>query len=251
MADVSAAAGAADIATFNRKELDAIVATAHQLGVKVAAHTAHWNTNGTAVASGPGFHTVEHGNDMLFDQPDARHLQVFRGDGKPDIKTFWVPTLAAYYSMAQTTPARWERSQRAFRRALERGMEDIACGGDTGVFNHGENALEMKLMVRLGADWRKVLRWGTLHGWQCIRSMAWEGEEGSERLARVGALGEDVRIVGDNEVPFGAVRRGFAADIIATSGDLENDFENAVDRRAIVFVMKGGTVYKRNGKEMV
>lgn len=250
MADVSASVGTADIATFNRKELDAIVATAHQLGVKVAAHSAHWNVNGTAVASGPGFHTVEHGNDMLFDQPDARHLQVFRGDA-PGITTYWVPTLAAYYTMAQASPAKWERSQLAFRRALERGVEDIACGGDTGVFNHGENALEMKLMVRLGADWRKVLRWGTLNGWQCIRSMAWEGEEGTERLARVDLLGEDVRLVGDNEVPFGAVRRGFAADIIATSGDLERDFENAVDESVIVFVMKGGTVYKRNGKEVV
>lgn len=250
MGDVSVSAGTADIATFNRKELDVVVATAHQLGVKVAAHTAHWNVNGRTVASGPGFHTIEHGNDMLFDQPDATHLQVFRGD-MSGIPTFWVPTLAAYYTMAQTSPEKLERAQRAFRRALERGVENIACGGDTGVFNHGGNALEMNLMVRLGAEWRKVLRWGTLNGWQCIRSMAWEGEGGSERLARVGSLAEDVRLVGDNEVPFGAVRRGFAADIIATSGDLEAEFENAVDESAIVFVMKGGTVYKRNGKEVV
>ena len=82
-------------------------------------------------------------------------------------------------------------------------------------------------------------------------SRARHGAAGTRRLARVAELGEAAAAVGDNEVPFGAVQRGFAADIIATSGDLENDFENAVDRRAIVFVMKGGTVYKRNGKEMV
>ncbi|KAH9926465.1 uncharacterized protein B0H18DRAFT_1085040 [Fomitopsis serialis] len=219
MVDVSTAAGQTDIATFSRKELDAIVATAHQLGVKVAAHSAHWNINGMVVASGPGFHTRRYAG----------------------IKTYWVPTLAAYYSMSKASPAKWENCKHVFRRALDRGVEDIACGGDTGVFNHGENALEMKLMVRLGADWRKVLRWGTLNGWQCIRSMAWEGEDGTDH----------VRLVGDNEVPFGAVRRGFAADVIATSGDLEKDFENAVDSSNIVFVMKGGRVYKREGKEVV
>ncbi|KAH9830427.1 uncharacterized protein C8Q71DRAFT_785711 [Rhodofomes roseus] len=250
MVDVSTPAAQADIATFNRRELDAIVATAHQLGVKVAAHSAHWNMNGTAIASGPGFHTVEHGYDMLFDRPDAKHLRVYRGD-MPGIKTYWVPTLAAYYSMSKASPAKWEHCKRVFKHALDRGVEDIACGGDTGVFNHGENALEMKLMVQLGADWRKVLRWGTLNGWHCIRSMAWEGEEGTDRLAGVKSLSEDVRLVGDNEVPFGAVERGFAADIIATSGDLEKDFENAVDSSAILFVMKGGRVYKRDGKEVV
>ena len=58
-------------------------------------------------------------------------------------------------------------------------------------------------------------------------------------------------MVGDNEVPFGVLRRGFAADIIATSGDLENDFERAVDKDSIVFVMKGGRIFKRDGKPLV
>ncbi|PCH34350.1 hypothetical protein WOLCODRAFT_62488 [Wolfiporia cocos MD-104 SS10] len=250
MAGMSPAAALADIATFNRKELDAIVSTSHQLGVKVAAHAAHWNINGSTVSSGPGFHTIEHGYSMLFDSPDAPHLQVYKGD-VPGIRTFWVPTLAAYYSMRETYPHKWEGSQRAFREALARGVDDIACGGDTGVFSHGANALEMKLMVRLGADWRRVLRWGTLRGWECIRSMAWEGARGAARLARVEELGEDPRLVGDNEVPFGAIRRGFAADIIATTGDLERDFESAVDAGSIVFVMKGGRVYKQDGQEVM
>ena len=56
--------------------------------------------------------------------------------------------------------------------------------------------------------------------------------------------------MGDNDVPFGVVRKGFAADIIATSGDLERDFDNAVDQKSIVFVMKGGKVYKRDGREL-
>lgn len=250
MIGASTTAAMADISTFNRKELDAIVAASHQLGVKVAAHSAHWNISGASLSSGPGFHSVEHGYNMLYDSEDADQFRVYKGD-KAGIKTFWVPTLAAYYSMAQASPQKWANCAQSFRLALERGVEDIACGGDTGVFNHGENALEMKLMVRLGADWRKVLRWGTLSGWECIRSLAWEGEQGRTRLERVTDLNEDARLVGDNEVPFGAIRRGFAADIIATSGDLERNFENAVDSTAIIFVMKGGRVYKRDGQELV
>ncbi|EGO31269.1 hypothetical protein SERLADRAFT_456159 [Serpula lacrymans var. lacrymans S7.9] len=130
-------------------------------------------------------------------------------------------------------------------------MDNIACGGDTGVFAHGENALELVLMNRLGADWRKVLKWATLGGWECIRSMKWEGRKGEARFAKVRDLREDPRIVGDNEVPFGAVARGFIGDIIATSGNFESDFESAVSADNIQFVMKGGKVYKRDGRPLL
>lgn len=70
-------------------------------------------------------------------------------------------------------------------------------------------------------------------------------------MALVGEMLEHAREVGDNEVPFGVIRRGFAADIVATTGDLENDFENAVDKSSITFVMKGGKVFKREGRELM
>ena len=68
-----------------------------------------------------------------------------------------------------------------------------------------------------------------------LARLGWEGEarqrlEGGEaRLARVAELAEAPAVVGDNEVPFGAIRRGFAADIVATRGDLEKDFEKTED----------------------
>ncbi|KZT03501.1 uncharacterized protein LAESUDRAFT_659678 [Laetiporus sulphureus 93-53] len=252
MVDVSPAVSKAAITTFNEKELHAIVSTAINLGVKVAAHSAHWHARGhNRIASGPGVHSVEHGQFMVFDNETSKHLESRFPDDANKFNTIWVPTLAAYYTIGQGQGEIWESALRAFRTALERGVENIACGGDTGVFAHGDNALEMKLMARAGADWRKVLKWGTLGGWTCVRSMAWEGKEGEERLARVEELHEDARLVGDNEVPFGAVRRGFGADIIATSGDLENDFESAIDKSAIEFVMKGGRVHKMGGKELV
>jgi len=67
----------------------------------------------------------------------------------------------------------------------------------------------------------------------------------------VGDLKEDPNIVGDNEVSFGAVRRGFIADLIATSGDFATDFQGAVSADSIKFVMKGGKVYKRDGIALV
>jgi hypothetical protein len=99
-------------------------------------------------------------------------------------------------------------------------------------------------MVRLGAPVKKVLRWATFGGWRLVRSVAWEGPTGAERLARVEELNEDARAVGDNEVPFGIVTKGFAADIIAVHGDLENDFESAISKDSVRFVMKAGRIYK-------
>ena len=135
---------------------------------------------------------------------------------------------------------------RQFKRGLKNGVK-IACGGDTGPFRHGDNAMEMQLMVKLGANPMDVLQWATLGGWECVRSREWEGATGKERLKRVEELRESRGEVGDNEMPFGAIRTGFSADIIASSGDFEKDFEAAVSARSIVFVMKAGRIYKRDG----
>jgi imidazolonepropionase-like amidohydrolase len=55
------------------------------------------------------------------------------------------------------------------------------------------------------------------------------------------------KVMLDNDVPVGCIAPGFAADIIVTDGDLEGDFEKAVEAQSICFVMKGGVVYKRDG----
>lgn len=115
------------------------------------------------------------------------------------------------------------------------------------MFRHGDNSLEMRLMVKLGVEPVKVLRWATLGDWECLRSLEWEGSSGEERLKRVEELRERRTSVGDNDMPFGAIRRGFSADIIATDGDLEADFDEAVQPRNISFVMKIGRIYKRDG----
>jgi len=99
-------------------------------------------------------------------------------------------------------------------------------------------------MVRLGASWERVVQAATLGGWECVRSSHWEGEDGQLRFREIHLLKEDRRTVGENEMPFGILCPGFSADIIATRGNLQTDFENAVDSSNIVFVMKAGRIYK-------
>ncbi|KAG8750321.1 hypothetical protein FRC12_012939 [Ceratobasidium sp. 428] len=59
--------------------------------------------------------------------------------------------------------------------------------------------------------------------------------------------------MGDNEVPFGQLARGFAADIIASSGRFGEggEFDKSVGAENIMFVMKGGKVYKENGHSVI
>ncbi|KAF9237060.1 hypothetical protein BU15DRAFT_49217 [Melanogaster broomeanus] len=240
---VSTRPGGASMSTFNHEELKTMIDTAHQYGVKVAAHATNKDTIDHLIRL--SVDSIEHGYDIA-SSDDRETLRAFAQSN-----TKWVPTLAAYFTLSQGAGGSWERAAQSFKAALEEGVDNIACGGDTGVFAHGDNAMEMALMVRLGADWRRVLKWGTLGGWECVRSMEWEGRKGTERLASVGELREDPSIVGDNEVPFGAVRKGFAADLIATSGNFATDFQGAVSAENIKFVMKGGRVYKRDGVALV
>ncbi|KAF8640387.1 hypothetical protein AX17_000057 [Amanita inopinata Kibby_2008] len=257
MTAVSSVIAAKSMTTFSDEELGAMIDTAHALGVKVAAH-----------ANGPGaiksllklgVDTVEHGGEMYKGDDDSVIREFVSANGK----TIWVPTLAAYYTMGEGPNASeerkmvWEQCKRSFMQAAvlpkEGGgarMENIACGGDTGVFAHGQNALELMLMRALEAEWNRVLAWATLGGWRCVRGMEWEGEEGQKRLAAVESSNEPLGL--ERGVPFGAIRKGWAADIIAVNGRVDGDFDEFSKAiMDVVFVTKGGRVYKRDGRAVV
>ncbi|KZV65481.1 hypothetical protein PENSPDRAFT_745071 [Peniophora sp. CONT] len=244
MVDVAPAYVRTAITTFNKKEFQVMIDEANSRGVKVATHSVDW-----ARIQGLAVDTVEHGAESIPLYPDTASrdevLELWRKYGLKNPQTTWIPTLTVYYDGGSHY---WARASATFRAALISGFDNIACGGDTGAFTHGDNARELQLMFSLGAPWQKVLSWATLGGWKAIRPRTWEGAEGKERLARISSLSEDPREVGDNEVAFGVIKRGFVADIIATTGDLENDFQEAVSKEKILFVMKGGRVYKQDGK---
>lgn len=224
-----------------------MVTTAHECGVKVAVHT----TSGPAAVRALlslGVDSIEHAGEMGVRDDETVLTEFSRS------KAIWVPTLAAYYTFMRVgrsdAQAAWERISKTFVKAVhEVGMENIACGGDTGTFAHGRNGLELVLMRRLGAGWEKVLKWATLGGWECVRGMEWEGEMGKARLRHVEA-GESSGGL-DREVPFGAVRKGWAADLVGIEGRIDGtpeEFEKAI-MSGVIFVMKGGKVYKSDGNE--
>ncbi|KAF7369260.1 Amidohydro-rel domain-containing protein [Mycena venus] len=231
LTDVSPRIAGRSIATFNRDELKTLIDTAHQYGVKIAAHAKTVPVIKDLLAL--GIDSIEHGTELHTSADVVRTL------ASPGCRTVYVPTLAAYYSLAQRGggSAAWEDAQASFAAVLAQGLGSVAlaCGGDTGVFLHGENALEMELMVQLGAPWEWVLRWGTLGGWECIAG---------QNLETDASEGPD-----DNAVPFGCVRAGWAADLVGLDGDLATDFAKTV--RRVEFVMKSARVYKQGGKEVI
>ncbi|KAK0205163.1 hypothetical protein DFS33DRAFT_1373683 [Desarmillaria ectypa] len=177
---VSPAIGARAILTFTYREIKAMVDTAHALGVKVAGHSK--TAEATSNLLNAGADSIEHGSQIY---KDASLMDAF----------------------CNSHPQGWTDVKTSFQRALEMGMDNIACGGDTGPFPHGDNALEMKLMIRLGAPWKTVLRWGTVSSWN--------------------------------------VKAGWEADLVALEGNSEDDFEGTLDR--VNFVMGRGKMCKLGG----
>jgi imidazolonepropionase-like amidohydrolase len=83
-----------------------------------------------------------------------------------------------------------------------------------GPFPHGTQAREFPLMVKYGMQPLAAIQAGTLNA---AALLGWQ-----DRL--------------------GALKAGFLADIVAVPG---NPLEDVAALQHVVFVMKGGTVYKR------
>lgn len=242
-------ASATSLPLFSPPELKAMIDAAHALGVKVAAHASNPSTISHLIRA--GVDTIEHGTDL-----DRSTLHLFKDN--PNV--IWNPTLSVFHTMNIPTHS----LELAIKDAFTSGIPKIACGGDTGVFPHGDNALEMKLICKCGVNWKHVVKAATWTGWLCVRSAWWDSEAGKAELARYedGSWAAEQECqtsddkegdndLGENEVAVGAIKVGFGADLVATSGDLEGDFENAVDKNSIVFVMKAGVVYKWHREELL
>lgn len=246
MGDVSPPLSSKSISTFNRRELEALVSTAHDLGLKVAAHA---NTS-DAIHNlvDVGIHSIEHGAEIYSSENQSVSL-IQKIAAQKRMK--WVPTLAAYYTTSRNSnkpgKSTWDRAKETFVKAvIDEGMDNIACGGDTGVFPHGENALELILMRRLGAPWEKVLAWATLGGWECIRGPEWDGEQGQKRTEAL-KVAPTSSFDDERGVPFGVVERGWAADIVGIEGDVSGTpemFEKAVSK-GVKVVIRGGKIFKK------
>lgn len=182
-------------AHFTSEEMKAIADTAHSLGLKVMAH-AH-GARGMEAAARAGIDTIEHGTYL--DEPAARAMKE-RG-------TVLVPTLMAFQGISERlgkgiyTPtvetkvrAVAEKAKVFMGQAMKWGVP-IAFGTDAGVFDHGRNAGEFRLMKAQGM---------------------------SDRQALASATTAAAKVL-DMENEIGRIAPGYSADIIAVSGDPTQD----------------------------
>lgn len=180
--------------TFSLEELKLAVETARSANVPVAAHAT--TAEGMRRAILAGVETIEHG--------DGGTPEIFRLMKERNVAL--CPTLAVAGANA-------ERKRVVFKAALDAGVT-IASGSDVGVFAHGDNGMELEMMVKFGMPAVDALRSAT------------------STNARVLHMSDKI----------GEVKPGLFADIIAVEGDPTRDI-SAV--RRVKFVMKAGTIYKQ------
>ncbi len=199
---------------YTEDELRAIVSTAKDYGFRVAAH-AH-GAEGIKRALRAGVDSIEHGTYM-----DDEAIALFKKTG-----AWYVPTISAgrfvadkakdpeYFSplVRPKAAAIGPLIQNTFAKAYKAGVK-IAFGTDAGVFYHGDNAKEFQYMVEAGMPALEAIRAATLNAAQLL----------------------------DQEKALGSVEAGYAADIIAVSGDPLKDI---TELQKVKFVMKDGTVFK-------
>ena len=199
---------------FNDEELAAIVETATEYGMHVAAH-AHGD-EGMQRAVRAGVRSIEHGTLM-----SAETMKLMKQRG-----TWFVPTILAGEWVAEKAKiddffpdavrpkaaSIGPRIQETFGRAWKAGVK-IAFGTDTGVSAHGDNAQEFALMVGAGMPPLDAIRSATLSTAELL--------EVTDRL--------------------GSLSAGKLADVVACPGDPVADIR-ALER--IDFVMKDGAIHR-------
>lgn len=200
---------------YTLEEMKAIVADAHRLGRKVAAH-AH-GAEGIRWAAEAGVDSVEHGSYI-----DDAAIAAMKEHG-----TYLVPTLYLGDWMIDNAgltrlpspllakardviPAARKNIAHAFASGVK-----VALGTDAAVYPHGMNAHEFAVMVKLGLTPLQSIQAGTINAADLL---GWTGK-------------------------VGTLEPGAWADIVAVDGDPLKDI-TTLER--VTFVMKGGEVVKND-----
>jgi imidazolonepropionase-like amidohydrolase len=198
---------------YTLEEMKAIVADAHRLGRKVAAH-AH-GAEGVRWASEAGVDSIEHGHLM-----DDAAIATLKKNG-----TYLVPTLFLGEYMDEhlahsDVPEYSRQKMRDVSAAMKRNVGKafaagvkVAFGTDAAVYPHGLNAGEFHVYVKLGMTPLAAIQTATLNAADLL---GWTD--------RVGSL-----------------EPGRWADMVAVDGDPTRD---VTVLEHVKFVMKGGVVYK-------
>lgn len=200
---------------FQQDELEAVVETAKDFGIHVAAH-AHGD-EGMKRAVKAGIHSIEHGTLMTEETMD---MMVKAG-------TWLVPTVTAGMSAAEYAkipgyypPVVRDKAMRigaqiqdTFARAYKKGVK-IAFGTDAGVFPHGENYREFVYMTEVGMPNLEAIQAATLNA----------------------------AVMMGIEDKLGTLEAGKLADIVAVNGNPDQDIKVMKD---VIFVMKDGKIFRQ------
>jgi imidazolonepropionase-like amidohydrolase len=202
---------------FTVEEIQSITDTAHDYGMRVAAH-AHGDEGMQRAILG-GVDSIEHGTYMSDKTID---LMIRKG-------TWYVPTLMAGAFVAEKakTPGYYPEIVRpkalaigpqiasTFARAWKAGVK-IAFGTDAAVYPHGQNAHEFVLMVNAGMPPAAARQAATVRAAELL----------------------------DQSADLGTLEAGKFADIVAVPG---NPIDDIALMENVTFVMKAGKVYKHEG----
>jgi imidazolonepropionase-like amidohydrolase len=198
---------------YTLEELKAIVADAHRLGRKVAAH-AH-GAQGILWASEAGVDSIEHGSYI-----DDAGIAEMKKNG-----TYLVPTLYLgdwFMENAERNhvpdfllvkaKAVMPAARKNIAHAFASGVK-VAFGTDAAVYPHGLNAHEFAVMVKLGLTPLQAIQAATINAADLL---GWPGKVGS-------------------------LEPGAWADIVAVDGD---PLKDVTILEHVKFVMKGGEVVR-------
>jgi imidazolonepropionase-like amidohydrolase len=204
---------------MSQEELNALVQTAHDYGMKVAVHAHGAEAIRRSVIA--GVDSVEHGTFM-----DEQDIALMKQHG-----TFYCPTVytgqfvaeqakkGAYPpTVAAKALAIGPQILNTVSRAYKGGVK-FAYGTDAGVYPHGQNWEDFIYLVQAGLPPAYTLQMATINAAQL--------------------LGHDDEL--------GSVTAGKFADLVAVPG---NPLDDIHVMSQVSFVMKAGVVYKRDGKEV-
>ena len=199
---------------FMTDELESVVQTAKDYGMKVTVH-AH-GKEGMLRAIAAGVNSIEHGTYM-----DAEVMAAMKKNN-----VYFVPTITAGRSVADRAKidgffpdivrpkaaAIGPKIQSTFAEAYKAGVK-IAFGTDAGVFDHGENYREFIYMVEAGMPPLTAIR---------------------------SATAEAAKLLGVDDI--GTIEVGKRADVVAVEGNPLNNIELL---SGVNLVIKDGQVYKQ------
>ena len=203
---------------FSQEEINTIMEEAKKFNKLTGSHAQ--GGEGIKAAVRAGVDTIDHGIYL-----DSESIELLKQNG-----TFLVPTLSAPHNIIENGVEKGipehavekakrvkETHSKSFQKALDAGV-NIALGTDTGTpfSRHGNNALELELMVKYGMSELEALKAATS---EAARALKLDQSRGS-------------------------IEEGKTADLLLVDGNPLKNIEILKNGKDIINIIKGGEIVK-------